>query len=159
MAEIEKEKIEEEKNDSPLDKEEEKTIVKQVDSEFILCEEYNKAKRAESLKRLKLFNNQKRDKSAVGDPLFFTVFQTVLAELYEDRLMSAAEGAEEGDEEAAESITAMMEFDSKAMEKSKDDYEWDWDACFFGRGHLLLNEFNRDKNLPVSEVIDPMILI
>jgi hypothetical protein len=150
---------EKEENESPLNKDKEKIIVNQVDTEFILSWEHTQSKRTESLKRLKLFNNQKRDKAKVGDPLLFTVFQTVLAELYTDRLSSVAQGAEEGDDDAAESLTAMMEFDHGVMEKDELDYEWDWDTCFFGRGFLFLNEFDRDKNVPVSEVIDPMIMI
>lgn len=136
-----------------------KEITQQVKDEHKLCWSHTQSKRTESLKRLKLFNNQKRDKEAVGDPLLFTVFQTVLAELYTDRLSSVAQGAEEGDDEAAENLTAMMEFDHNLMEKDEIDYEWDWDACFFGRGFLFLNEFDRDKTVPVSEVIDPMIMI
>lgn len=150
---------EKENNKSPLDKDEEKTRVNQVNTEFNLSWDHTQSKRTESLKRLKLFNNQKRNKAAVGDPLLFTVFQTVLAELYTDRLSSVAQGAEEGDDEAADNLTAMMEFDHALMEKDELDYEWDWDTAFFGRGFLFLNEFDRDKNVPVSEVIDPMIMI
>ena len=152
------EKIEKDEN-SPIELSEEKGLVSQVKTEFLLCWDYNKTKRTEGLKRLKLFNNQKRDKSKVGDPLLFTVFQTVLAELYEDRLSSTAQGVEEGDDDAAESLTAMMEFDSRLMKKAQSDYEWDWDTCFFGRGHMFLNDFDRDKTVPVGEVIDPMVII
>ncbi|SCB55045.1 hypothetical protein GA0061098_103419 [Bradyrhizobium shewense] len=42
--------------------------------------------RNKQLKRLKLYNNQARDESKVGAPLLFTVFQTVFAALYDDRL-------------------------------------------------------------------------
>lgn len=152
------EKIEKDEN-SPIGLSEEKELVSQVRTEFLLCWDYNKTKRTEGLKRLKLFNNQKRNKDAVGDPLLFTVFQTVLAELYEDKLSSIAKGVEEGDDDAAESLTAMMEFDSRLMKKAQSDYEWDWDTCFFGRGHMFLNEFDRDKTVPVGEVIDPMVII
>lgn len=137
----------------------EKAAAQQVQDEFSLCWSHTQSKRTESLKRLKLFNNQKRDKKAVGDPLLFTVFQTVLAELYTDRLSSVAQGNEEGDDEAAESITAMMEFDHGLMEKDEIDYEWDWDACFFGRGFIFLNEFDRDKTVPIAETMDPMTLV
>jgi len=36
------------------------------------------------------------------------------------------------------------------------DYEWDWDASFFGRGLLLNFEFDRKLKCPAPEVIDPM---
>lgn len=134
-------------------------IIRQANDEFSLAWDYCFSKRTEQLKRLKLFNNQKRDKSKVGDPLLFTVFQTILAELYDDKLSAVARGREEGDDEVAENQTAVMSFDYDLMEKDQTDYEWDWDACFFGRGHLLLNEFDRDNTCPVGEVMDPMTLI
>jgi hypothetical protein len=54
-------------------------------------------KRAKWLRKLKLHNNQARDESKVGDPLHFTVFQTVFASLYDDRLSAVFEGNDEGD--------------------------------------------------------------
>jgi hypothetical protein len=45
------------------------------------------------------------------------------------------------------------------MEKDELDYDWDWDACFFGRGLALLAEFDRSEGVmaPVGEVIDPLM--
>ena len=49
-------------------------LVHQVDTEYLLSFAFNEAKRKLSLARLKLYNNQRRDVDAVGDPLMFTVF-------------------------------------------------------------------------------------
>jgi len=139
---------------------EEKRIIDQVNSEFILSYDAIESKRAKNLKRLKLYNNQKRDEKKVGDPLLFAVFQTVFASLYNDRIIGVFNGREEGDEETAENLNSLAEYDYSIMEKDQLDYEWDWDTCFFGRGLLLLNEFDRRKNMaPVGEVIDPMTFI
>jgi len=155
------EEIEEEKKrgNSPLTLAEEKKILDQVKNEYNLCWQDTQAKRTESLIRLKLYNNQKRDKDKVGDPLLFTVFQTIFAELYDDRLGVAFEGVEEGDEDVADNLTDMAKFDHRLMEKDIIDYDWDWDACFFGRGLLFFNEFERKKKVPVVENIDPMVFI
>jgi len=67
--------------------------------------------------RLKLYNNQKRDKETIGDPLLFTIHQTVLASLYSDRLGVDFLGREAGDEETAENLNAMAEYDYDEMEK------------------------------------------
>lgn len=138
---------------------EQQTILSQIDEEFILCYDHLQAKRQESLKRLKLYNNQKRDKSAVGDPLLFTVFQTVLAALYDDKLTVTWLGREEGDDEQAENWNALSEFDHEAMEKDILDYEWDWDTLFFGRGYVLLNEFDRKEMNPVAQCLDAMTVL
>jgi len=161
----EEEKNEEEeslkKKKTPLSSDERKVLQRQVEMEYQLCWGFTQEKRVESLRRLKLYNNQKRDKSKVGDPLIFAIQQTVLATLYDDRLTAIFQGREEGDEETAENLTAMAEHDHGKMEKDELDYEWDWDACFFGEGYMLLNEFDRRPEMmcPVAEVLDPMILI
>lgn len=131
-------------------------LILQVEAEYQLGYWFMKPKLDEWAVRLKLYNNQKRDKTAVGDPLMFTVHQTVLASLYSDRLAVEFMGREEGDEETAENLNGLADFDYDEMEKDIIDYEWDWDSSFFGRGLLLNFEFDRKLKHPTPEVIDPM---
>src|SRR3990167_7380732 len=77
-----------------------KRIINQIAKEYDLAYPYNEAKRKTQLARLKLYNNQRRYASAVGDPLMFTVFNTILASLYDDHLIATWEGrGGEGDED------------------------------------------------------------
>lgn len=131
-------------------------LIDQVQMEYQIAWDFMKPKIDEWAVRLKLYNNQKRDKEAVGDPLLFTIHQTILASLYDDKLNVTFMGRESGDEETAENLNSLALFDFDEMEKDVLDYEWDWDASFFGRGLVLLNEFNRDKKCPTPEVIDIM---
>lgn len=133
-----------------------KSLIDQINTEYTISWFYMKPKIDEWGIRLKIYNNQKRDKTAIGDPLIFTVHQTVLASLYNDRLAVSFLGREEGDEEVAENLDNLAEFDYDEMEKSMIDYEWDWDSSFFGRGLLSMYEFDRERKCPVPEVIDPM---
>jgi hypothetical protein len=131
-------------------------LIKQVEAEYQLAWWFMKPKLDEWAVRLKLYNNQKRDKTAVGDPLLFTIHQTVLAALYSDRLGVDFLGREEGDEEIAENLNSLAEFDYDEMEKDEIDYDWDWNASFFGRGLLINFEFDRKLKCPTPEVVDMM---
>lgn len=133
-----------------------KDLIDQIVSEYTLAYWFMKPKWDEWALRLKLNNNQKRDKSAVGDPLLFTIHQTVLASLYDDKLMVSHEGREVGDDEIAENLTDMAEFDYDIMQKDVIDYTWDWDASFFGRGLVMLMEFDNEEKTPVPENWSPM---
>lgn len=139
-----------------------KKIVMQVNDEYELCYPHAEAKRAVMLKRLTLYNNQRKNSDAIGDNTLFTVFNTLLAALYDDRLSANWEGrGGEGDEDVEENLNALAEYDYDVMGKDELDYEWDWDAMFFGRGLMLVMEFDRDKRLmsPVPEVLDPTVFI
>ena len=133
-----------------------KRIIAQINSEYDIAYSHNEAKRATMLARLKLYNNQRRESSSVGDPLMFTVHNTILASLYDDRLQARWEGrGGKGDDDVEENLNALASFDYDIMSKDELDYNWDWDTCFFGRGLVLMNEFDRSEGVmaPVPEHI------
>lgn len=134
-------------------------LVAQIETEYQLGWWSFKPKFDEWGVRLKLYNNQKRDKEAVGDPLLFTIHQTVLAALYDDQLSISFSPREQGDDDIAENKTLLAEYDWGEMEKDTLDYDWDWDATFFGTGLVCLMEFDRDKMLPIPEYWNRMTTI
>lgn len=134
-------------------------LLKQYKTERELAWWYIKPKWDEWALRLKLFNNQKRDKEAVGDNTLFTIFQTVLAELYSDFFSAHFIPREEGDEETAEAIDIVAKYDYDEMEKDMLDYEWDWEAGFFGRSLMALMQFDRENMVPVPEVWNVMTVL
>jgi len=132
------------------------SLLSQIETEYKLAWYFTKPKLDEWALRLKLYNNQKRDKDAVGDPTLFTVHQTVLASLYSDKLAVTFIGREDGDDDMAENQNNLAVFDHDDMEKDIADYEWDWDASFFGRGLEIFMDFDRDTLTPIPEVVDMM---
>lgn len=140
------------------DKGEYDSLAKQVAAEYKLCWDHQHSKKEEALLRLKLYNNQRRDKDTAGDTTMFSIHQTLLASLYTDQLSSQFIGREEGDDEVAENLTRMAEYDYEGMMKDVIDFDWIWNTLFFGRSVVYLSEYIRDpKNkifLPVPEVID-----
>lgn len=146
-------------NTEELSKRDFSDLIKQIETEYQLSYWFMKPKWDEWALRLKLYNNQKRDKKAVGDPTLFTTHQTILASLYEDRLSVSFEPREQGDVETSENLNDLAQYDYEEMEKDIADFQWDWDASFFGRGLMMLMEFNREKMSPIPEVWDPMTVL
>ena len=138
-------------------------LAKQIRAEYYIAWKHQKPKKYEAELRLKLYNNQKRDKKAVGDTTMFAIFQAVFASLYVDRLNVEFGGKEEGDDEVADNLDSMARADYTDMEKDELDYTWIWDTMFFGRGYVGLHEYERDpKNgiyLPVPNNIDPLTFL
>ncbi len=132
------------------------SLVEQVKSEYAMAYWFLKPKWNEWAVRLKLYNNQRRDRTAVGDPTMFAIHQTVLAALYDDRLSVEFGVRKDGDEDAVDMLNAAAEFDYDEMGKDVLDYEYDFDATAFGRGIMLMSDFDRRRMVPVPEVIDPI---
>lgn len=134
-------------------------VKKQIEAEYQLAYRFIKPKWDKWALRLKLYNNQKRGKEDIGDPLLFTIFQTVLASLYSDQLTVEFVGREHGDDDTAENLQITASFDAEEMEKTQLDYEWIFDTLFFNRGLILMNEWDDVTHTPVPEVIDPLTFL
>lgn len=137
----------------------EQDIVDQVKKEYNYCHKSLNPKIEEWLFRLKVYNNQRRQKDKVGDPLLFTIFQTIFASLYDDGLNIEWLPREAGDVDKAESLNALSEFDNDEMKKDRVDYEWIWDTLFFGRGIMCLMEFDIEKKIPIPETWSPLVTL
>lgn len=134
-------------------------LAEQISKEKLVAFRFMKPKLDSHALRLKVYSNQKRDRTAIGDPLLFTIFQTVFSSLYSDRLMTSFEGKEEGDEETASNLEPLAEYDYVQMGKAELDYDWDWNTLFYGRALLMNMEFSREMMCPLPEVIDMMTWI
>lgn len=141
-----------------LSEQDQEKLLQQIETEYTFSWWFMKPRWDEWALRIRLYNNQRRDKEAVGDPLLFTIHQTILASLYNDKLGVTFSAREIGDQEVAENLNIISEFDYEAMQKDEVDYQWDWDALFFGCGLVMLMEFDRDLMIPIPENLDPMTI-
>jgi len=158
MTEIDKNLVKElDEHDSKVDDEGYKKLTEQIQQEYRMSVDYLTPKWKQWGERLRLYNNQMRIANSVGDPLIFTILQTVLANLYDDRLMVSFQPRDQGDEDTSDNITRLARYGYEIMEKDQLDYDWDWDTLFYGKGLILFNYFNRKKEVmsPLAQVIDP----
>ncbi len=130
-------------------------IQQQVEQEFQLCLTFMRPKVDEWLRRLKLYNNQARSKDKVGYPLIYSVHQAIHANLTGDRLQQEFKAREEGDQDQAENLDCLSDFDRDEMRKDELDEAWNWDAEIFGRGIVQFNNFDLKTKTPIPEVLDP----
>lgn len=142
---------------NPLTKEQEVELLSQIKEEFKTADDYLRERKQEWQRRLKLYNNQRKNKDAVGDPLLYTVFNSVLSSIYDDQLVVEFAGKEFGDDVVAENTTAMAEYDYNLIRKNIIDYYWNWNTLFYGRGYVLFNGFDRKQMTPIVSVIDNLV--
>jgi len=134
-------------------------IIAQVEEEYQQAKNSLEPRMRENVARLRLYNNQRRDKTKVGEPTLFELLQTIMAATYYDKLQSEAEAREEGDVEAAAAYNGVMDFDYDEMRKAEVDHDWNFDALAFGRGILYFNEFDLKSKTPIPEVWDAITFL
>lgn len=84
-----------------------KAISEQVIDEFKVGEDYILPWREKKRTYLKLYINQRKNPTKVGDTLMFATHQTILAALYKDRLDAEWIQREEENEERTDAINAL----------------------------------------------------
>ena len=134
-------------------------LQRQIYYEYNLDWNFMRPKIQKWLQRLKLYNNQRRDEDKVGEPLIYDTHQTVMSILTGDKLNVEFGGRVEGEEDQAENLNTLSENDFDEMRKEELDYEWNWDAGFFGSGLCLMNDFDTDSKTPIPSIIDPTTFI
>lgn len=146
-----------EDQDGALESRDFSDLIRQVEVEYQIAYDHQRNKTQKNLSRLKLYNNQRKDESRVGETTLFSIIQTVLAALYENQLTATFSGQEDGDTDISENLYNMARYDYKLMKKPILDYFWDWDTCFFGRGLVEFDEFDRSKKYmcPVPRKMNP----
>lgn len=132
-------------------------LVLQIQAEHDACEKHIDPKVPVWQRRLKIYNNQRRDDDKVGDTLLFTVMQTVIASLYDDQLQVEFRGHNDGDEGAEQNLNTLATEDHKIMRKEVFDYYWLWNTAFFGRSVVYFTNFDRKKKTPIPDLQNMML--
>ena len=144
-----------EQDNNYIEVSDEEQLLRQIENEYQMAKKFSEPIFEKDLLNMKLYNNQKRDPKAIGDPLLFTTMSTLHAATYDDRLSTTWLARESGDVKTAENINMMCKFDYSAMDKSAMDNQMLWDMFFYSYGIVELVGFDRDKMLPVHKLVDP----
>ncbi len=135
---------------------EESRLLSQVKAEYDFATRELSSWVDTNIKRLKLYNNQKRNEEHIGEPLLFTHMNTWTASLYDDTYDRVWVAREEGDIETAENLTNVSEYDHELMNKDQLDHDCIWDALFFSYAIIDMIEFDPVKKCPAPSLIDPL---
>lgn len=131
-----------------------KELEDQFKSEYEAAETHIAPKREKFYDRLRLYNNSQRAPDKVGDPTMFTVMQTIIAYVQEDRLQISF-----GQSTNAKNRELVAESDYDETNKMLMDYYWNWNTFFYGRACVMMMEYDRKKLLNRPKLIDPLVLL
>jgi len=121
-----------------------------------LARDFVSPKRESFRTRLKLYNNQRKQKDKIGDTTIFNLVTTLMAIYYTDEMQVSFTGREIGDDSQASNIENTAKFDHEEMDMETINYLVQWDRLFFGVGIRVMAEWNNQNSTPMPISMDAM---
>ena len=134
-----------------------KNLMTQVCAEVKLSRDTVKPKREEFKERLRLYNNQKRQKDRIGINTIFYILNTLLAVNYMDEINVGFDGRGKGDDRKAENLEKLAKFDYDEMDLEELDYFHLWDKFFFGVSLRYMGAWDKRRKVPIPRRFTPLL--
>ena len=109
------------------------------------------------VQQIVLLNNLQRGDENIASTLLLTLFNRIMANLYDDKMQIKFVPGEEMDNKKVASLNILAQNDYREMGMDKLDYDWTWDTLFFGRGYMETLRFDKARKIMQPHVINPLV--
>lgn len=106
--------------------------------------------------QLVLMNNLQRGDENISSTLLLTLFQRTMAGIYDDKIQIKFVPNEELEQKQVQTLNILAQNDYQQMNMKQLDYDWTWDALFFGRGYMETLRFDTTRKIMQPHVINPL---
>lgn len=130
--------------------------VQEIRSKYEESFEFLQARKRRQVSQLVLLNNLNRGDQNIASTLLVTLFNRIMSSLYDDKIQVKFLPSQGIIQDQLNSYNILAQSDYIEMEKAKLDYDWTWDALFFGQGYLETLRFNKKRKIIEPSVINPL---
>jgi hypothetical protein len=134
-------------------------LLNRVMTEYNEGQDYLRSKKLKQVQQLILYNNLMRDDQSISSSMLPSFFNRVFSNLYSDVLQTTFMPTEDSDYKKTETLNKLYQSDYKEMEMWILNYDWTWDACFFGAGYIETLRFDKVHKVMKPEVVNPLYLV
>ena len=120
--------------------------------------EFLQARKKRQAAQLVLLSNLRRGEANISSTLMLTLFDRVMSSIYDDKMQVKFMPSQGILQEQINDYNTLAQSDYQEMGKAKLDYDWCWDALFFGRGYMETVRFDKKKKILQPHVINPLTL-
>lgn len=103
-----------------------------------------------------LLNNLQRGDENIASTLLLTLFNRTMSSAYDDKMQVKFVPNEELEQKQVQSLNILAQNDYQQMNMKQLDYDWTWDALFFGRGYMETLRFDTARKIMQPHVINPL---
>lgn len=115
------------------------------------------SRKRRQVSQLVLLNNLQRGDNNIASTLLITLFNRILSSLYENKMQVKFLPSQGILQDQLNSYNVLAQSDYLEMNKAKLDYDWIWDALFFGQGYMETLRFNKKRKIMEPAVINPLM--
>lgn len=133
-------------------------LLTRVMTEYNEGQDYLRQKKLRWVQHLILFNNLAREAQSISSKEIFSFFHRILSGLYSDVLQSVFMPSEDSDYKKSEVLNKLRQSDFQEMEMWLVNYDWTWDAAFFGEGWTETLVFDKESKLMKPSVVNPLYM-
>lgn len=134
-------------------------LLDKVKSEYSLGSDQVRGRRGDFEERLYMYNNQKKDKDAVGIMNIYTAINTLLSIYYTDEVTVDFVARKYGYSDQEENLRKLSVFDQQEMDLPVKNYFNQWDRLFYGVGIRVFGDYNRTTNTPTIRTVSPHVWV
>lgn len=106
--------------------------------------------------QIALLNNLQRGDENIASTLLLTLFERTMANNYDDKIQVKFVPNEEIEQKQVQSLNILAQNDYQQMNMKQLDYDWTWDALFFGRAYMETLRFDKKRKIMQPHVINPL---
>lgn len=132
------------------------TSLGEIRSKYEESFEFLQQRKRRQVSQLVLLNNLQRGDQNIASTLLVTLFNRIMSSLYDDKMQVKFLPSQGILQDQLNSYNVLAQSDFLEMGKSKLDYDWTWDALFFGQGFLETLRFNKKRKIMEPSVINPL---
>lgn len=103
-----------------------------------------------------LLNNLQRGDENIASTLLLTLFNRTMSSAYDDKMQIKFVPNEEMEQQQVSSLNLLAQNDYQQMNMKQLDYDWTWDALFYGRGYMETLRFDKERKIMQPHVINPL---
>lgn len=129
----------------------------EIQSNYIESFNFLLARKQRQVAQLVLLNNLQRGDQNIASTLLLTLFNRVLSSLYDDKIQVKFLPSQGINQDQLNAYNTLAQSDYLEMDKAKLDYDWVWDALFFGRGYMETLQFDVKRKIMKPHVINPLV--
>lgn len=132
-------------------------MLSRIRTEYSEAQSFLENKKQRWVNQLRLLDNLERGEENIASTMLFSYITRIHSNLYSPNIQIKFEPNQDSEVSNVEMLNKLAGADFQEMNMSVVEYDWLWDALFFGRGYVETLNFDKKRKIMVPTVLNPLM--